>query len=174
MGENFLGEIKLIGFTFAPKNWAECKGQVLAINQNQSLYALLGTTFGGTGQTGFNLPDLRGRVPVHPGLGISQGQTGGVETCTLTEDHMPKHTHSFYANDASATEFGIGAAADRFLAQPEEIGIPLYGEGGPDDMVELDTAGMKPVGDGQPHTNMQPSLVIRYAIAMHGIFPSRS
>ena len=173
MGDNFIGEIKLLGFTYAPKYWAECKGQVMDINQAQTLYSLLGVQFGGDGRSNFKLPDMRGRAPVHAGSGVVQGYFGGVETVNLVQAQLPEHTHAFEASDSPGDQFAVGQAGDRFLAQPADgIATPIYGAA--NNLVQLAEEGIEPTGNGQAHTNLQPSLVIKYAIALQGLYPSRN
>src|SRR5690242_5227380 len=172
MSEPFLGEIRLMSFNFAPQGWAQCNGQFLAINQNQALFSLLGTTYGGNGQTTFALPDLRGRVPIHvggsssgqgPGLSVySMGQQGGVESVTLSGAEMPAHTDSQPAT-----------AADQTTNQPNRA-VPAH-EGfyaATPDGSQL--AATSPSGASQPHENRQHYLGINYIIALQEIFPARN
>ena len=163
MSEPFLGELKLMSFNFPPKGWALCNGQFLPINQNQALFALLGTTYGGNGQTTFALPDLRGRVAMHRGNGFNQGQRGGEEVHTLVGQEMPAHNHLVNASNAA------GDAADpTMLAQFSD------GYGGPTSLTPLQAATVGNVGGSQPHENRQPYLVLNWCIALQGIFPSRN
>jgi len=167
----FLGEIMLFAGNFAPNGWALCNGQLLPINQNTALFSLLGTTYGGNGQTTFALPDLRGRAPVHfgqgPGLSnFSQGQLAGEENHTLIATEMPAHTHVAHgdaANGTSDTPTGL-------LPARNPGGIPAYGAGAG---ALLANTFLANTGGSQPHNNMQPYLVLNYCIAMSGIFPSR-
>lgn len=178
MGTPFIGEIKMVGFTYAPKYWADCKGQNMSINQNQSLYSLLGTQFGGDGRTYFLLPDIRGRALVHPGGSLPQGYWGGMEDVYLSQNELPGHTHSFFANKTEATKenngkFLVGGGGNRFLAKPEGgQGNPIYGSA--DNLVDLSPEGIGYTGGGRGHTNVQPSTVVRYVIALKGEYPSRS
>ena len=171
MSEPFLAEIRIIGFNFAPRGWAYCDGQILPINQNQSLYSLLGTTFGGDGRTSFALPDLRSRAARGPGDGITYGQKGGDETVTLTEAQMPNHTHPFNIATAAATlrqdnpPGGGGVLAN--------ANIDMYREPGGATQT-LDPASVSTVGNSQAHDNMQPYLTLGYIIALQGLFPSRN
>ena len=165
MSEPFLGEIRLVSFNFPPKGWAQCNGQLLPINQNQALFALLGTTYGGNGQTNFALPDLRGRTPVHFGPGVTLGQKAGAEAHTLTLGELPQHTH---AANASAADGDTPVASDTVFAS---FNNGYRADGG---LRAVQPATVSSVGGGQPHTNMQPYLVLDYIIALQGIFPSQN
>jgi microcystin-dependent protein len=174
MSEPFLGEIMIVGFNFAPRGWAYCDGQILPINQNQSLYSLLGTTYGGDGRTTFALPDLRSRTPVHKGEGISLSQKGGTETVTLTASEMAAHTHAIKGTSATADKGAVGPNADRGYAtvpqtEPNDI---IYGSAA--NMVSLASGLMPNAGGSQAHNNMQPYLTLGYVIALQGLFPSRN
>jgi microcystin-dependent protein len=170
MAEPFLSEIRMFSFNFPPKGWAFCNGQFLPINQNQALFSLLGTTYGGNGQTTFALPDLRGRVPVHPGQGpglssYSLGQAGGTETETLTVNQMPAHTHNVSpaaTNDVQTTNRPGNAVPARGGAYAGTGGEKMAGT----------PSGQ--AGASQPHSNLQPHLALNYIIAIEGIFPSRN
>ena len=164
MAEPFMGEIRLMSFVFPPKGWALCNGQLLPINQNQPLFALLGVNFGGNGQTNFALPDLRGRVPVHAGDGLGLGNTGGQEAHTLTLGELPTHTHAVRASNAATG--GNSAPSGRFLGG----GNNVYASGAPYTTLEPGTVGS--AGGSQPHVNMQPYLTLSFCIALQGIFPS--
>lgn len=169
MSEPFLGEIRLFPYTFAPRGWAFCAGQIMSIAQNTALFSLLGVTYGGNGQTTFGLPDLRGRVAVSSGQGpglsnYTLGQVAGTETVTLTTNEMPMHNHlvnaSSQASSASrpsgAVPSGGGAytgASDGTVMNPSMIGV---------------------AGGSQPHENLQPYLTLNYCIALEGIYPSRN
>jgi microcystin-dependent protein len=165
MSEPFLGEIKVTAFGFAPKGWATCNGQLLPINQNQALFSLLGTTYGGDGRTTFALPNLKGRVPVHAGGGISLGQSGGEETHTLTLAEMPSHTHAAIAgaNPADQASPAAGFWADG--------NVPAYSSGTPG--ADMASQAVALAGGDQPHANLPPFLVVNYVIALAGIFPTR-
>jgi microcystin-dependent protein len=166
MSDPFLGEVKIVGFYFAPRGWAKCDGQLLPINQNQALFSLLGTQFGGNGQTTFALPDLRGRVPMHAGFGpIMIGEVSGLESVTLRTEEMPLHGHARGSTlQATSTTASLNVPA----GQPRR-GVARYTyEGAP---VVLN--GSASVG-GQPHNNMQPSLTLNFVIALQGIYPSRN
>lgn len=173
MGDVFIGEIRLLGFTFAPRDWAECKGQNIPITQNQPLYSLLADQFGGQGITSFNLPDMRGRVPVHAGAGVSQGYTAGLEYAYLTPEQSPEHTHTFVASNSPGTKGNIGKKGKRYLAQPADgLATPIYGAA--NNLVPLAEEGITELGTGRTHYNSQPSLVVKYAIALFGLYPSRN
>ncbi len=164
MSEPFLAEIRIVGFNFAPRNWAFCDGQILPINQNQSLYSLLGTTYGGDGRTSFALPDLRGRTPIHVGTGHTQGQKSGLETVTLSVQEMPPHSHQL--NASSDTASGTTPQNGLMSRANEEI----YGT--PANLVSMDQGAVTYAGSGQAHNNMQPYLAVNFAIALQGLFPS--
>jgi microcystin-dependent protein len=163
--EPFLGEIRLFSFTFAPKGWAMCNGQLLPINQNQALFSILGTTYGGDGRQTFALPNLQGRVAIHQGNGIVEGQVGGSQSVTLASNQI-NHTHPMAAN-ATPNSF---VAAGNFPASAPN-GSALYG---PTANTSMNPAILSPVGGSQPHNNLQPYLVVVYCIAIFGIFPSRN
>ena len=174
MSEPFLGQIMIIGFDFAPRGWAYCDGQLLPINQNQSLYSLLGTTYGGDGRTTFALPDLRSRTPVHKGDMISLGEKGGAETVTLTTAELAAHTHEVRGTSAAADRGNVGSNADRSFAtvpqtEPNDI---VYGSAA--NMVNMAPGIIPNAGGGQAHNNMQPYLTLGYVIALQGLFPSRN
>jgi microcystin-dependent protein len=166
MSEPFLGEIRIVSFGFSPRGWALCNGQLLPINQNQALFALLGTQYGGNGQTNFALPNLQGRVPVHVGSGVVQGQAAGTESVTLTTAEMPVHGHA-QASSLQATS--INASGNVPAGQPRR-GVARYTTAG----APVVLAGSATVGEQRPHTNMQPSLTLNFVIALQGIFPSRN
>jgi microcystin-dependent protein len=164
MTEPFLAEIRIMSFNFPPKGWALCNGQLLPINQNQALFALLGTTYGGDGQTTFALPDLRGRIPMHNGNGHTLGERGGQEAHTLTQQEMPTHTHVVNAVNSNANTDPPG----HFLA----VANALYQPGPQNTSLAPDT--ITNVGGSQPHENRQPFLTLSFAIALQGIFPSQN
>jgi microcystin-dependent protein len=170
MSEPFLAEIRIVGFNFAPRGWAFCDGQILPINQNQSLYSLLGTTYGGDGRTSFALPDLRSRTPFHKGDGYTLGQKGGAETVTLSTAEIAAHTHAFKAsssdgNNASAQNDVLAAvpAPDEAYRNPEAATTTA-----------LRSGSVTNVGEGQAHDNMQPYQTLDFCIALQGLFPSRN
>lgn len=166
----FIGEIQICAFQFPPRNWALCNGQLLPINQNQALFSLLGTTFGGNGQTTFALPDLRGRTPLHFGSGTAGsyilGEIGGVEAVTLTVNELPAHTHSL---GAAASASSAATAGQMLAAGPE-----LYAPAGAGQLVAMNGSAITSAGSSQAHDNMQPSLTLSFCIALQGIFPSRN
>jgi microcystin-dependent protein len=166
MSTPFLSEIKIISFNFPPKGWAFCNGQFLPINQNQALFSLLGTTYGGNGQTTFALPDLRGKTPIHMGSQFNLGQTGGEIAHTLTQSEMPQHTHLAMGNDGTAT------TADPTNAFWANGGDNVYSTGNPATAMAPSTVGN--IGGSQAHQNMSPYLVLNFIIALQGIFPSRN
>jgi microcystin-dependent protein len=165
MSEPFLGELRLISFNFAPKGWALCNGQTLAINQNQALFSLLGTFYGGNGQTTFSLPNLQGRAPIHFGNGFNPGQTGGETTHQLTASEMPSHAHAVSAYPTPTTGDPNGAA----WAQSTQTAY-----GAATNLVPMAPAAIGTGGNSQPHDNMPPYLVLNWVIALQGIFPSRN
>lgn len=175
MSEPFLAEIRIVGFNFAPRGWAFCDGQILPISQNQSLYSLLGTTYGGDGRTSFALPDLRGRVPIHVGSSNGsihlEGSKGGEETHTLSAAEMPQHNHEAFATNEPAD---LSVPDSNLLAQtPTSVG-PIYSDAGAQLNVDLASSAVLNVGGGQAHENMQPYLAINFCIALQGLFPSRN
>ncbi|HXH91483.1 MAG TPA: tail fiber protein [Thermoanaerobaculia bacterium] len=168
MGTPFLSEIRIMAFNFAPKGWAGCNGQFLPINQNQALFSLLGTMYGGNGQTTFALPDFRGKAPVHIGSGITQGQIGGQESHTLTQSEMPSHNHFVQANLQPNP-------ADSAIPSPNLLGTlttPIYGP--LSSLTTLNPASVTNTGGSQPHQNMQPYIVLNFCIALQGAFPSQN
>jgi len=171
--EPFIGEIMLVPYNFAPRGWAFCSGQILSISQNTALFALIGTTFGGNGQTTFALPDLQGRAALGQGQGpgLSQyvmGEENGVETVTLTTPQIPAHTHSLRVATDPAT--GIDPSG----AYPAPTAGAVGNEYGTAQAAPLAANAVGPTGGGQPHSNMQPYLTLNYVIALEGIFPQRA
>jgi microcystin-dependent protein len=171
MSEPFLAEVRIVGFNFAPRGWAFCDGQILPISQNQSLYSLLGTTYGGDGRTSFALPDLRGRTPIHVGRSNggdfhTLGQKSGEETHTLSAAEMAQHDHVAMASSANAT---VNIPTGQVFARSAER---AYHEPGPN--VALHSGTLLNVGGGQAHDNMQPYLALNFCIALQGLFPSRN
>lgn len=164
MAEPFLSEIRIMSFEFAPKGWALCNGQLLPINQNQALFSLLGTTFGGDGRVNFALPDLRGRTPIHVGSGHTLGERGGEQAHTLSIAELPEHTHSVSAS-SSATG-GNANPTGRVLGG----GNNVYHA--PGSLTAMHPATVANVGGSQAHLNMQPFLTLNFSIALQGIFPS--
>jgi microcystin-dependent protein len=166
MSEPFLSEIKLVSFNFPPKGWALCNGQLLPINQNQALFALLGTTYGGNGQTTFALPNLRGRVPIHMGNGHPLGEVAGSTSVTVNIQQLPTHSHGV---TASASDGDTPASNNTLLA-----GTPAKIYGPVASLTTLTPASVSSVGGSQPHNNMMPYLALNFIIALQGIFPSRN
>jgi microcystin-dependent protein len=165
MSTPFLGELKIISWNFAPKGWALCNGQLLPINQNQALFSILGTTYGGDGRVNFALPDLRGRVPIHRGEGFTLGQKMGEEFHTLNTSEMAQHIHFAQASPNNGDQ---APPTNNFLAP----GANLYAASG--QMTTLLPATIGNVGGSQPHENRQPFLTLNIIIALQGIFPSQN
>ncbi|UAJ79181.1 phage tail protein [Leifsonia sp. ZF2019] len=165
MSDPFVGEIRLASFTFAPKNWALCNGQLLPINQNQALFALLGTNYGGNGQTTFALPDLRGRVPVGIGQKYTVGMVIGETAHALTSAELPPHTHPAAVAASATVTTPTGSS---YLAQPGKAAFAAT------PTTSLAAAAVSTTGQSQPHENMAPYLVVSYIIALTGIFPSQN
>jgi len=172
MAEPFLSEIRIFSFDFPPKGWALCNGQLMPINQNQPLFSLLGTMYGGNGQTTFALPNLQGRVPVHGGNGHTLGEAGGSTSTTLSISQMPAHTH-FLSSNLAATSLTSNAS----------LGVPLqnywanngksqYSTDAPNAVMHPSAVGN--VGGSQPHTNMQPFLALNFCISLLGLFPTQN
>ncbi len=171
MSEPFVGEIRMFAGNFAPRGWAFCDGQLLAVSQNDALFSLLGTIYGGDGRTTFGLPDLRGRIPLHqgtgPGLSARRlGSKGGAENVTLTTNQLASHTHDWNANTADAT-----TAAPQGKVIAAGVGANLYRQ--VDQNTSLASTTIANTGGSQRHTNLMPTLCINYIIALVGIYPSR-
>jgi microcystin-dependent protein len=164
VSEPFIAEIKIISWNYAPKGWAFCNGQLLPINQNQPLFSLLGTTYGGDGRVTFGLPDLRNRIPIHFGAGFTLGEQGGEQAHTLKISELPAHTHTPQANTAAANQ---GAATNNFWAA---LGASYAGSINQ----TMNPAATLPTGGSQAHNNMSPYLVLNFIIALQGIFPSQN
>jgi len=167
MSEPFLAEIRIVGFNLPPRGWAQCDGQILPINQNQSLYSLLGTIYGGDGRTSFALPDLRGRVPIHSSTSFNQGSRGGEERHTLNASEMPAHTHSAGCTNKNPTS--RGTEDNIWAAQSKGTNFGTSAPG-----ATLDSRSISNAGSGSGHENMQPFLVLNFVIAIQGLFPSRN
>jgi microcystin-dependent protein len=183
MSNPFLGEIRIMSFNFAPKGWVMCNGQLLPINQNQALFSLLGTTYGGNGQTTFALPNLQGRVPLHFGQapGLSNyviGQAAGEYSHTLNQSEMAAHIHTMSVSNSGALQNATGRSpaghspAQAVAATTPVSPVSIYGTGAPSEVFA--STAIAPIGGNQPHTNQQPYLVLNCCIALQGIFPSRN
>jgi microcystin-dependent protein len=166
MAEPFLSEIRIMSFEFAPKGWALCNGQLLPINQNQALFSLLGTTFGGDGRVNFALPDLRGRTPIHVGSGHTLGERGGEQAHTLSIAEIPEHVHVMNATAAGATTNTPTSS----LLLAKSTPANLYGSAS--NLVAMSPSAVTNTGGSQAHLNMQPFLILSFCIALQGIFPS--
>lgn len=165
MAQPYVGEIRMFGGNFAPAGWMFCDGQLLPISENETLFQLIGTTYGGDGQSTFALPDLRGRLPIHQGNGFVLAETGGAEQITLTTNQIPNHGHALAASANGAT------ASNPANAVPgQSPSISLYELDVPN--TNLNAAAIASVGGSQPHTNFQPYLCVNFIISLFGIFPS--
>ncbi len=171
MSEAFIGEIRIVGFNFAPRSWADCDGQLLPISQNEALFALIGTTYGGDGQTTFALPDLRGRVMAGMSNNLFIGETLGVELVTLNQNQIPAHTHQMNADSdlggvsGNPTQ-GVYATLANATKSDKLYGNPANAQASP--------AMIQPTGGNQPHENRMPYTAIRCVISLEGIFPPRN
>jgi len=165
MSQPYLGEMRAFGFNFAPKFYAFANGQTMSIAQNQALFALFGTTYGGDGISTFALPNLQGSVPLHRGPGFTQGQRAGETTVTLNITQIPAHTHPFLVSNGNAT------STDPAKNAPAATAGAIYGDPG---TTPFDSSATTPVGGSQAHDNMQPYLVINWCVAIQGAFPSRN
>jgi microcystin-dependent protein len=166
MAEPFMAEIRLFSFGFAPRSWALCNGQLLPINQNQALFSLLGTTYGGDGRVNFGLPNLQGRVPIHVGNGHTLGERGGAATHTLGTSELPGHSHSLSVSNDAAT--GRNLTGNVFAVGDANYAGPVGAA------TSLLPSSVSNIGGSQPHNNMQPFLTINFCIALQGIFPSQN
>jgi microcystin-dependent protein len=167
MAEPFLSEIRIMSFNFAPKGWALCNGQLLPINQNQALFSLLGTTYGGDGRTTFALPDLRDRAPIHVGAGFVLGERGGEQAHTVASGELPAHTHTVNASSSDGnavipTSNVLASSLNQSYRAPDQA------------LTSLVSGTIANTGGSQPHENMQPYLVLTFCIALQGIFPSQN
>ena len=171
MASPFMGEIRVFPFSFAPRGWALCDGQLLPVEQNKALFSLLRNTYGGDGESNFALPDLQGRVPMHPGQDLSVhglGDTGGSETVTLSVSEMPTHTHTMNGDNLAGN---LNDPANAVLSRPFGGGY-LYKTLAGASIVPLADQSIEPEGDDQPHNNLMPYLTLTFCIALQGIFPS--
>jgi microcystin-dependent protein len=169
LAQPFIGDIKMFGGNFAPYGYAFCNGQLMPISQNQALFALIGTTYGGDGVNTFALPDLRGRVPMHIGPGFVQGQRAGTETVTLLTTQLPVHNHTAGCTDGSANQ--ASPKGNIWATEPNGI-TAFYTELAADATMNANVVSL--AGGSQPHTNLQPLLAINFIIALFGVFPSRN
>jgi microcystin-dependent protein len=168
VSDQYLGEIRIFGFNFAPTGWALCNGQLMSIQQNSALFALLGTFYGGNGTQTFALPDLQGRMPLHTGVNYPQGMYSGEQNHTLTIQELPQHTHQAVATASDATTpSGSGNTWARNNANP-------YVAAPPPSAVTMAAGALTPAGQSQPHNNLHPYLTVTFCIALVGIFPSRN
>lgn len=165
MAQPYVGEIRMFAGNFAPAGWMFCEGQLLSISENETLFQLIGTTYGGDGQSTFGLPDLRGRIPIHQGNGFILAETGGAEEVTLTLSQIPAHSHPLLAANAVANDPN---PAGNVLG--ESSAVSLYQSSNP--LAAMASQSISPVGGSQPHTNFQPYLCIDFIISLFGIFPS--
>jgi microcystin-dependent protein len=165
MSEPFLSEIKVVSFNFPPKGWALCNGQFLPINQNQALFALLGTTYGGNGQTTFALPNLRGRVPIHFDASHGLGEAAGSTSVTVNIQQLATHFHGVMGSTVNADQ---PSGSNNYFGTALNTYVP------PANLITLDPSTVTSVGGSQPHNNMMPYLVLNFIIALQGIFPSRN
>jgi microcystin-dependent protein len=169
MSQPYVGEIRMFAGNFAPAGWMFCEGQILPISENETLFNLIGTTYGGDGQSTFGLPDLRGRVPLHFGNGFTLAETGGVEETVLTVSQIPAHAHAFLASTSAAS---TRSAAGSVPATGAAATITAYGTDAP--LVALSPTELTSTGGSQPHTNFQPYLCVDFIISLFGIFPSQT
>jgi len=167
MAEPFLSEIRIMSFGFPPKGWALCNGQLLPINQNQALFSLLGTTYGGDGRVNFGLPNLQGRTPIHVGNGHTLGERGGEQSHTVTISELPQHIHTLNGT----TSDGVNAPTSSLMLGKSK---PQSAYGAPVNLDAMDSRSTGNVGGSQAHLNMQPFLVLNFSIALQGIFPSQT
>ena len=168
MAQPYVGEIRMFGGNFAPAGWMFCSGQLLSISENETLFQLIGTTYGGDGQSIFGLPDLRGRAPVHQGSGFILAQTGGVEEVTLTVNQIPAHSHVPIANSGNGTS--TDPTNNVWAAQPALLQYSGPGTAN----INLPANTLVNTGGSQPHDNFQPYLCVNFIISLFGIFPSPS
>ena len=175
MADPFVAEIRIFPFNFAPKGWAWCDGQLLPLSQNTALFSLLGTTYGGNGKSNFALPDLQGRIPMHPGQGPGLslhdlGETGGSETVTLLESEIPAHSHAQMAS----IEDGVQGSLTSGTTLSNSVGGMLYQTNAGANLVGMNPNALAPAGGDAPHNNLQPYLTFYFCIALQGVFPPRT
>jgi len=169
MAQPYVGEIRMFAGNFAPAGWMFCEGQLLPISEYETLFNLIGTTYGGDGQSTFALPDLRGRIPIHFGNGFTLAETGGVETVSLTVSQIPAHSHPLLGSTAFATTTAVQA---NVAATPSVVNISAYGTDQP--TTSVSPASVASTGGSQPHDNFQPYLCLDFIISLFGIFPSQT
>jgi microcystin-dependent protein len=181
MADQYISEIRIMAFRYAPKGWALCNGQIMSIQQNQALFSLLGTFYGGNGQTTFMLPNLQGGVPIHMGDGFNLGQTAGEVQHTLTQSEMPTHNHIINAKNATADLDAVGATPGPTVYLAQAVAAPkpgtqvnAYGTGPVDNAQTFAPGAIALTGGNQPHPNQQPYLTLNFCIALTGIYPSRN
>ena len=167
MAQPYVGEIRMFAGNFAPAGWMFCEGQLLPISENETLFNLIGTTYGGDGQSTFGLPDLRGRLPLHFGNGFTLAETGGAETITLTVSQIPAHTHAAMATTSNSNDAN---AANNVVSQPTAF-FPYLNV---NPVVAMAPQSISNVGGSQPHDNLQPYLCVDFIISLFGIFPSQT
>lgn len=167
MAQPYIGEIRMFAGNFAPAGWMFCEGQLLPISENETLFNLIGTTYGGDGQSTFALPDLRGRLPIHQGNGLNFAETGGVEEVTLTTSQIPVHNHAFLASQATGVS---NNAINNVVASSPSVDL-FYASSAD---ATMNAQSLTPKGGSQPHTNMQPYLCVDFIISLFGIFPSQT
>ena len=167
MAQPYVGEVRMFAGNFPPAGWMFCEGQLLPISENETLFQLIGTTYGGDGESTFALPDMRGRLPIHQGNGFILAETGGAEEITLTVTQIPAHSHSMIASTAAGDQSGPG---NQVLART--TGADLYSSDSP--YVNLSPQAVSSTGGSQPHTNFQPYLCVDFIISLFGIFPSQT
>ncbi|TPJ56655.1 tail fiber protein [Mesorhizobium sp. B2-6-7] len=167
MPQPFVGEVRIFAGNFAPAGWMFCEGQLLPISENETLFQLIGTTYGGDGQSTFALPDLRGRVPLHQGSGFILAEIGGVEAVTLTAQQLPVHSHQFMASSSPGSSVNAQGNA---IAESPNISIYIEDVAG----INLSATAISPIGGNQPHENFEPYLCVNFIISLFGVFPSQT
>ena len=167
MAQPYTGEIRMFAGNFAPAGWMFCQGQLLAISENDALFQVIGTTYGGDGASTFALPDLRGRIPIHQGNGFILAESGGAESVTLTVNQIPAHSHALLGSGNPAS---TNSVANHVLAASTGVTVFPYGTDAP--LTTLSPQSVTPIGGSQPHTNFQPYLCLDFIISLSGIFPS--
>ena len=167
MAQPYVGEVRMFAGNFAPAGWMFCEGQLLPISENETLFQLIGTTYGGDGESTFALPDLRGRIPIHQGNGFILAETGGAEEITLTVQQIPAHTHAAMGSTSAATS---SSPANNVPARASTALVFPYGTDQP--LTNLGPSAVAPSGGSQPHNNFQPYLCVNFIISLFGIFPS--